>query len=70
MSNVEVELNYTISCHCSLSILPANIRRPLVFRCFQGVQKETSGIKWIKKSSGKLNVGKLSSIKAPDDFNK
>ena len=26
---------------------PKNITKHLVFRCFQGVQKETSGMKWI-----------------------
>ena len=26
---------------------PENIRKPLVFWCFQGVQKETSGLKWV-----------------------
>ena len=31
-----------------LSIPTENIRKPMVFRCFQGVQKETSGIKWVK----------------------
>ena len=31
--------------HWSLSIPPENI--PLVFWCFQGVYKETSGMKWI-----------------------
>ena len=28
---------------------PENIRKPLVFGCFQGVQKETSGMKWVKE---------------------
>ena len=32
----------------SLSIPPENIRKPLVF-CFQGVQKQTSDMKWIKE---------------------
>ena len=29
---------------------PENIRKPLVFWCFQGVSKELSGMKWVKKS--------------------
>ena len=32
--------------HWSLSIPPENIRKPEVFWCFHGVQKETSGMKW------------------------
>ena len=31
-----------------LSVSPENIRKPVVFWCFQGVQKETSGMKWDK----------------------
>ena len=34
--------------HCFLSIPPENIRKPEVFRCFQGVQKENCGLKWVK----------------------
>ena len=29
-------------------IPPKSIRKPIFFRCFQGVIKETSGIKWVK----------------------
>ena len=36
----------TISCHWSLSIHPA--WKNQAFWCFQGVQKETSGMKWIE----------------------
>ena len=35
-----------ISCHWSLSTASENIREPLVF-CFQGVQKDISGMKWV-----------------------
>ena len=38
----------------SLSILPENIRKPLVFWCFQGVQKETNGMKWSNMSEAYL----------------
>ena len=31
----------------SLSVSPENSRKPTVFWCFQGVTKETSGMKWI-----------------------
>ena len=34
------------SCHWSLSIPPECSRKPEVF-CFQGGQKETSGMKWV-----------------------
>ena len=30
-----------------LSIPPGKIRKSLVFGCFQGVQEETSGMKWV-----------------------
>ena len=36
-----------ISCHWALSIPPENIRKPKIFWCFQGVSKETSGMKWV-----------------------
>ena len=39
-----------ISCHWSLLIPPENIRKPLVFWCFQGVSKEISGMKWINST--------------------
>ena len=39
---------YKILWHFLLSIPPENIRKPLDFWCFQGVQKETSNMKWIK----------------------
>ena len=38
---------YLISCHWSLLIPPANIRKPQVFWWFQGVSKEISGMKWV-----------------------
>ena len=31
-----------------LYIPPENIRKPEIFWCFQGVQKETPGMKWVK----------------------
>ena len=37
---------------------PENIRKPLVFRCFQGVSKEISGMKRINE----LNVLKVSKL--------
>ena len=37
-----------VSYHWSLLIPPENIRKPLVFWCFQGVSKEISGMKWVK----------------------
>ena len=40
-----------ISYHWSLSISPENIRKPDIFLCFQGVSKETSGMKWVNSSS-------------------
>ena len=40
----------------SLSILPENIREPLVVWRFQGVKKETSGMKWVKVSEGFLRT--------------
>ena len=36
-----------ISCHWSLSIPPENIGKSQDF-CFQGVKKETSGMKWVE----------------------
>ena len=36
-----------ISYYWSLTIHPGNIKIPLVFRCFQGVQKEISGMQWV-----------------------
>ena len=36
-----------ISSQWSLSIPPENIRKPLVFWCFQGISKENSGMKWV-----------------------
>ena len=33
----------------SLSIPPENIRKPLILLCFQGVWKETSGMKWVER---------------------
>ena len=33
--------------HWSLSIPPENTRKPKIF-CFQGLQKETSSMKWVK----------------------
>ena len=32
----------------SLSIPPENIKKSEIFRCFQGVQKEKIGMKWVK----------------------
>ena len=40
-----------VSYHWSLSIPPENIRKPDIFLCFQGVSKETSGMKWVNSSS-------------------
>ena len=37
----------TLSMPLSLSISPTNIKKPLVFWCFQGVEKEISGMKWV-----------------------
>ena len=34
-------------CNWSLCIPPENIRKPLVFWCFQVVWKESSGMKWV-----------------------
>ena len=42
-----------ISCHWSLCIPPEKIRKPEVFWCFQMVQKETSGMKWVIKDYAK-----------------
>ena len=39
--------HYPISCYCPLSITPESIRKPQVFKCFQGVLKETRGMKWV-----------------------
>ena len=41
-------LCFIIRCYWSLSIFPKNIRKALVFR-FQGISKEPSGMKWVKK---------------------
>ena len=41
-----------------LLIPPENIRKPLVFWCFQGVSKEISGMKWVKFSYNVLLVDK------------
>ena len=43
----EIEL-LTYLCHWPLSIPPENIRKFMVFLCFQGVLKESSGMKWVK----------------------
>ena len=48
-----------ITCHWFFSIPRGNIRRTLIFWCFQGVQKETSIIKWVKTHPT------LSTIKKP-----
>ena len=37
-----------ISCYWSISIPIENIKKPLFFWCFQGIWKETSGMKWVK----------------------
>ena len=36
-----------ISCHWTLSIPPGNKKNLKVFWCFQGVSKETSGMRWV-----------------------
>ena len=33
-----------------VSILPESMRKPLVSSCFQRVQKQTSGMKWVQKT--------------------
>ena len=38
-----------ISCYWFLSLQHENIRKPEVFLCFQGVQKETCGMIWVEK---------------------
>ena len=38
----------SISCYWSLSVPLESIRKPLVFWCFQGVQKEISSLKWFE----------------------
>ena len=43
------KMSEPISCYWSLLIPPENIRKPLIFRCFQGVSKKTSGVKWINQ---------------------
>ena len=40
-----------ISCHSSLLIPPENIRKRLVFLCFQAVSKEIIRMKWVKESA-------------------
>ena len=40
-----------ISCQWSLSTPPENIRKPLVFWCFQEVLKETISVKWVINST-------------------
>ena len=39
---------YIISCHWFLSILPESVKKPWAFLFFEGVWKETSGIKCVK----------------------
>ena len=40
---------WPISFHWSLLITLENIKKPRIFWCFQGVSKEISGMKWVKK---------------------
>ena len=59
---VRIEANQfakPISCHLYLSIPHENIRKPLVFLCFPGVSKDTSGMKWVKKYQSKKWLYKL-----------
>ena len=48
MGNLKAISNFT-SCHWSFSIPPQNIKKPSAFLQLQGVQKETSGMNWIKE---------------------
>ena len=52
-----ISSNYPISCHCSPSIAPENIRKPLVFWCFQGYRKWS--VAWNRLISGLRNRGLL-----------
>ena len=46
--------NFVNPFHGSLLIPPENIRKPVVFWCFQGVSKEISGMKWVKQNIVKI----------------
>ena len=48
-----------ISCHCCRSVRSENIRKPEAIGCFDGVKKETSGLKCIKNwNKGKVLLTK------------
>ena len=38
---------------------PKNIRKPLVFWCFQGISKETTRIKWVKTQMNLIFVNDM-----------
>ena len=44
----------SLTIFCPLSVPPESNRKPKVFSCFQGAQRETSGKKWV--NSIKANV--------------
>ena len=51
-------MDLSISYHWSISIPPENIkkqRKKQIFWCFQGVQKKTSGIKWVNPLTLNIN---------------
>ena len=60
---VAQKCNKPISCHQSLSIPCKNINKPVVFVRFQGVQKGTSGIKWVNISLPKSHDLQVQSFK-------
>ena len=43
------KIDLAISCHWYLSITTENIKKPRVLGCFQGIGKETKGIKRVNK---------------------
>ena len=53
------------SCRCYFPIPPENIRKSDIFCCFQGLENETSGMKWVNELfncffgyiSGRILVG-------------
>ena len=68
------QLNQSIPAQCFISLLPETDRKAKVFWCFQGVQKQNIGLKWVKfvmlnwtillDTGRKLNLPKISNLRS------
>ena len=48
LMNVSLAQRFNSFYATGLFLPPENIRKPMIFLCFQGVLKETGDIKWVK----------------------